>query len=276
MSFIGGAASLWGYIPYSVIRGNNGAPGPAGGTGPVGPLAGRLQNDQTWGAASVELLDDADNTYSGAPFTGSNYLSFVNALSIVPYEQSGTGPIGLAITEQSVYDVIQSVAPGATQLGPFQTDTNAGPTGALVEIQGGLALAYGATKGLSTLATDFILPITSAFTRTPDHLAMTGASLALNTYSLPAGSYTATASQIVNASVVIATDLSRDVYVELPSTSPTGTIVFTKKNSTQNNHVRVVVEGGGLIDGSATYDQGNGNYTRAGFASLGTGDWVLL
>jgi hypothetical protein len=106
---------------------------------------------------------------------------------------------------------------------------------------------------------------------------MTGASFALNIYSLPTGSYTATASQIVNASAVIATDVSQTVHVELPSTSPTGTITFVKKNSSQNHKIDIVVEGGGLIDGSATETISSGtNYGRVGLLSLGTGNWVVL
>jgi hypothetical protein len=97
----------------------------------------------------VQLLDDADNTYAGASLTGSDYLNYVNALEVVPYQQGGMGPVNLAITEQSVYDIIQSIAPSENQAGPFQVNTPSGPTGAIVEIAGGLALAYGAIQGLA-------------------------------------------------------------------------------------------------------------------------------
>lgn len=103
------------------------------------------------------------------------------------------------------------------------------------------------------------------------------ANLALGAYTLPSGVFTGTASDTSSASFLVASDFSQDVYLELPSNRPIGSLYIAKKNSTQNHHLYVTVQGGGAIDGSSShYDVGIGNYASKGFLSLGNGNYVAF
>lgn len=143
-----GATTLWGYIPYQVLAGKQGAPGAVG---PAGPLAGNFKNSNVYGNASAILAADAANVNVGS-FAPTDLLNIVSALNVVPYQTNVSDPVDLSITQQSVYDVIQALVPGGTQIGPFEVDSSAGPTGASVEVEGGLALAYGALQAVKAAA----------------------------------------------------------------------------------------------------------------------------
>jgi hypothetical protein len=89
-------------------------------------------------------------------------------------------------------------------------------------------------------------------------------------YAVPTGSFTGTVANTKNSTFLIASDFSGgvDVFVELPTSDVAiGQIFHVVKNSSNTNRaLKVVAEGGGLINGSASaFDLGAQAYVHGSF-----------